>query len=179
MLVLSGPRALSRGTREKKNAPVPKHVRVLGQERKIPTLLRCHPILAGTTLPTRDMPTHTGFVNEDALRRPYCVLYPARFGLPSKAHSHRQLPCVGLSRPDTLCKSRGFAVVLMLSLWFGRILSLHVSEVKRKFQKIFGASKEVSLLSESCIAGGYNPLVRSYLQNISRCPGGLQHQYVG
>ena len=32
-------------------------------------LLRCHPMLAGMTLPTRDMPTHTGFVYGDALRR--------------------------------------------------------------------------------------------------------------
>ena len=53
MLVLSGYGTLPCGTREKENAPVPKHVRVLGQERPTfkflnePALLRCHPILAG------------------------------------------------------------------------------------------------------------------------------------
>ena len=59
-------------------------------------LLRCHPILTGMTLPTRDMPTHTGFVNGAALRRPYCA--KRQFGLPSKAHSHPQLLCTGLSK---------------------------------------------------------------------------------
>ena len=64
-------------------------------------LLRCHPILTGMTLPTRDMPTHTGFVHGDALRRPYCAGYAVRFALKSPFSSAPTLP--GLSSPGALC----------------------------------------------------------------------------
>ena len=71
--------------------------------------------------------------------------FAVRFGLPSKAHSHQQLPCAGLSLPGTLCKSRGIAVVLMLSLWFECILPLHSSEVKGFFKKILHKALKVRL----------------------------------
>lgn len=56
------------------------------------TLLRCHPTLAGTTPPSRDMPTHTGFANGDALRCPYCakaVRFALKGPFPPAAALHR------------------------------------------------------------------------------------------
>ena len=61
-----------------------------------------------------------------------------QFGLPSKAHSHPQLPCTGLSMSGTLCKSRGFALLaLILSLLslIVEVVRLTVEVMEKIYQK--------------------------------------------
>lgn len=125
-LVLSGAAVANQrasslcGTRDLwqiKSRPYPKHISCIGtRAANIQIFERAStpavpPNFGGICAPpSRDMPTHTGFVHGDALRRPYCVchkIYAIRFGLPSKAHSRPQLLCAAPTKRGTLWESRG------------------------------------------------------------------------
>ena len=56
-----------------------------------------------------------------------------QFGLPSKAHSHPQLPCTGLSMSGTLCKSRGLRRYLCPLTGLAELYHVIVLKSRRNF----------------------------------------------
>ena len=91
-----------------------------------------------------------------------------QFGLPSKAHSHPQLPCTGLSMSGTLCKSRGLRRYLCPLTGLAGFYHVIVLKSRRRFQ-FLQKNLRPRQKQQRAPGGQYG------LEQAARQPGGERH----
>ena len=92
-----------------------------------------------------------------------------QFGLPSKAHSHPQLPCTGLSMSGTLCKSRGLRRYLCPLTGLAGLYHVIVLKSRGKFR--FPQKYLRPRQKQQCAPGG-----QYGLEQAARQPGGVRYR---